>query len=59
VRGKLPLLAGEGNVIELAAALVGTLSHLLIFFSCYSKIRGVAGTGLADMLFARTQPVGY
>jgi hypothetical protein len=31
VHGKLPLLVGEGNVIELAAALVGALSHLFFF----------------------------
>jgi hypothetical protein len=37
VRGKLPLLAGEGDVIELAAALVGALSHL--FFLLIQKFR--------------------
>jgi hypothetical protein len=58
VRGKLPLLVGEGDVIELAAASVGALSHLFFLFFHYSKIRGAAGTGLADMLFARTQPAG-
>jgi hypothetical protein len=29
VRGKLPLVVGEGDVIESAAVSVGTLSHLL------------------------------
>jgi hypothetical protein len=55
VRGKLPLLVGKGDVIELVAASVGALSYI---FSCYSKIWGAAGTGLADMLFAQTQPAG-
>jgi hypothetical protein len=35
VHGKLPLLAGEGDVIELAAALVGALLHL--FFLVIQK----------------------
>jgi hypothetical protein len=54
--GKLPLLAGKGDVIELAAASVGALSHLFflvirkfgvrrapVWWTCSSRRRNQPG----------------